>query len=410
MVSRVAGAVVLALALGGFFVAGSWANAWFNPWKTPTHENSSKARNGQPAAPDSPQPGDTPRAEPRAEQARTAVIRRDVEAVEGECQRAAGGDWEQWQRDTAPYRARLKARIAAVREFPGDRPGPLEGRDRFPLFEFEARRYLNYLHDPTTLDEFRRTRAVVAAHRWLRQRGIDLIFVPAPRMTELYVDHFLEPCPADGIIAPHVRRTLLELLNGEVEVVDGLRLFRALRDTDAEYLYNAADTHWGPRGTRIMAKEIADRIGRYAFGARARFAVPIVQALPAPYFDLQLINRLGGFGGIFLTAEQKERAAQGQSLFHVHVSMQGGSLPRDPGSPVVVIGNSFTWELGEQLIKEMNLLTNTHAAPDQTTESFGDFLREPELLNHCRVVVWVTSDHHFTRFKPMPAPIMKALE
>jgi hypothetical protein len=402
--------------LAAFFVAGSWVSPWLNPWNMRPEESSAGAGDTRPktsttSTDSSPKQNEIEYPEPRAVQARTAVIRRDTAAIEAECQLAASGDWERWQRDTASYRAGLQARIAAVKVYPGDRPGALEGRDGFPLFEFEARRYLNYLYDPTTLDEFRRTQAVVAASRWLRQRGIDLIFVPAPRMTEVYIHRFINPSPAGGIIAPHVRRTLVELLKQDVEVVDGLPLFAALRETDTEYLYNAADTHWGPRGTRIMAKEVADRIGRYEFGTRARFGLPVVRALPATYLDMRLIKQLGGLGGQFLTSEQKERAEKGQSMFHSEVSMPGGgSVPHDPRSPVVVIGNSFTWEFGEQLIKELNLLTNTLAAPDQTTESFGDFLREPELLDHCRVVVWVTSDHHLTRFKPMPAPVMKALE
>jgi hypothetical protein len=32
------------------------------------------------------------------------------------------------------------------------------------------------------------------------------------------------------------------------------------------------------------------------------------------------------------------------------------------------------------------------------------------LFADVRVVVWITTEHHLTRFKPMPAPVLKALE
>jgi hypothetical protein len=410
----------LSAALLATFVCGLWVGQRFEPSSSQPQTNSPVASSdkprsdettAEPSRSDAPRSKDSRRAESHAEQARSAAIARDAAAIQAECQRAAGGDWEKWQRDTAPYRADLAARLAALKELPGVRAGVLEGIDGFPLFEIDAKEHLNYLHDASTLDAFRRDRPVVAASRWLRQRGIDLIFVPIPKMTEIYSDRILRPCPPDGIIAPHVRRAFLELLNEDVELVDALRLFRSLRDTDSEYLCNPTDTHWAPRGMRIMAKEIAGRIERYHFGARARYALPIVQVSLAPYLNMRVVKRLGGLGGAALTPEQKLRAELGRTQIQSQVSMPSGGLPpEDPGSPVLVIGHSYNVGFREQLVKELNLLTYTRFQPSQTTEGFADFLREPELLDHCRVIVWITTDQHFTRFKPMPQPIMQVLE
>jgi hypothetical protein len=83
-------------------------------------------------------------------------------------------------------------------------------------------------------------------------------------------------------------------------------------------------------------------------------------------------------------------------------------LPNDLKSPVVVIGNSYVRDFWPQLVKEMNILTNTWFFDHQTTEVFGDFLRQSELLDHCRVVVWITTEQHLAHFKTVPAPIMAA--
>jgi hypothetical protein len=427
-IARATELFALAIALLTTFVVGAGISPWINPWYSrlqvnwPVVETSATqdddlakafARLNRPRSEDPRQP------EPRAVEERARIIHRDAAAIQAECRRAAGGDWDQWQARTAPYRAALKTKIDALKDFPDSRTvapeghyEALEGLDGFPLFEVGSRLHLNYLYDPAQLDEFRRSRAVVAANRWLRQRGIDLIFVPVPKMTEVYIDHFVEPCPADGIISPHVRRTLLELLNEDVEVVDGLSLFRSVRDASAEYLCNTADTHWAPRGMRVMAKELADRIARYKFGARARYDMPIVTTTSAPYILEGSPGGIGsGIGWQVLNERQRSRAAAVQTTSLPCVTLIGGGEPRDdPRSPVLLVGHSYTYGFREQLIRELNLLIAARIYSGGTSEFFGDFLREPTLLDHTRVVVWITTEQHMTQFAPMPKPIADCLK
>jgi hypothetical protein len=362
--------------------------------------------------------------DPRAVEARAESIRRTADAIRTECQRAAGGDWKRWQDQTASYRAALKSRLDTLKTFD---PPPaqwydcryeaLEGKNGFPLFEVSAREYLSYLCDPAAFDGFRKDRPVVAAKNWLKQRGIDLIFVPVPKMTEVYVDHFLDGCPADGIVAPHVRRVLLDLLEADVEVVDGFSLFRALRDTDREYLYNTADPHWAARGMRIMAKELGDRVARYRFGARARYGPPVVKTEIGPFYipGAPIEGHIGEltsqFGWPALTPEQQARAAKAQTRVATHVTLPDGrEPPDDPESPVVVIGNSYMIRFREQLIKELNLLILTRWREAASTDFFAEFLREPKVLEHCRVLIWLTTDGSMTAFRPLPAPVAAAAD
>jgi hypothetical protein len=409
-------------------LAAAWGGAWLSHWDRRPPETSPTAQ----AAPARAQVYDTstgfprlkrpaqrdPREpEPRAVEARAAVRRRDAAAIEAQCQKAAGGDWDKWQKDTEPYRAALKSRIDALRVFPERandavecRYEALAGRDDFPLFEVGPHYYLPYLFDPAVVEPFRHGRPVVAASRWLGQQGIDLIFVPAPRMTEVYVEHFLDPCPPDGVVAPHLRQTLLELLKEDVEVVDGFSLFRAVRNADEEYLYNAGTPHWAPRAMRVMAKEIADRIERYKFGARARYALPVCKTSPGPFLSQGHLGGIGDVGYLSLTAEQSARATAAQTTNESHVTLLDDRVPpNNPDSPVVVIGNCWVEGFWDQLVKELNLQISTFHGPGHTTEEFVDFLRDPTRLRLCRVVVWITSEQYMTTFKPLPPPILKTL-
>jgi hypothetical protein len=421
----------LGAALTLTFFAGEWTNSAHpalptvqSPLPPPIAPLASPAYNPAKAFPrlNEPRPEEPPGPEPRAIAARARVIRRDADAITNECQQAAGGNWDKWQRETAPFRAALKEKVDSLKSLDNARAlnsmimqEPLEGRNKFPLFEISARQQLRHLYDQASLDGFRQDRAVVAASRWLRERGIDLIFVPAPKMTEVYIEHFLDPCPADGIIAPHVRKTLLGLLEQDVEVVDGFSLFRALREPVPDYLYNTADSHWAPRAMRIMAKEVADRIVRYRFGASARFALPIVKSMPGDYQinpgfgivpgQLPIQN---GWGALSNDQKQIAEPVQTRTLNHV-LTLDDRVVTDDPHSPVLVIGHSYVPNFREQLVRELNLLVASATSDDQTTESFGDFFRDPRLLAHRRVIVWVTTEYHMTRFFPMPKPVMAAL-
>jgi hypothetical protein len=361
---------------------------------------------------DPPRSDEPQKPEPRAVAARAEVIRRTADAIRSECQRAAGGDWDKWQRDTAPYRADLRARVDGLKAVNHPRAffkdityEALPGRDEFPLFEIGSRDQLNYLYNPESLLPFRKSRAVVAADRWLRRRGIDLLFVPVPKMAEVHVEHFIDPCPPDGVVAPHARQALLELLDADVEVVDGRSLFRPVRDPSPDYLYNTCDTHWAPRGMRVMAKEIADRVVRYRFGMRARFGIPIVYTTPGHY-EPPTGGLVESPGWMVLSEPQRELALRAQTTRYSQVRTHDGRpLEEDSKSPVLVIGNSYVRVFDDELARELNLRVRTLSNDNATSGFFNDFCRDPTVLSGVRVVVWVTTEHHLTLPNLMPAPI-----
>jgi hypothetical protein len=157
---------------------------------------------------------------------------------------------------------------------------------------------------------------------------------------------------------------------------------------------------------RIVAKEIADRMGRYSFAARARFALPIARSVLGPYNFQDVI---GGLGYALLTPEQRKRAERVQTTNQVEVWMHDGRPPpEDPVSPVLVIGNSYVCQFREQLVRELNLLVRSRWSFSQTTEAFADFVREPRTLDGVRVLVWITTTQHLATFKPLPPQMLEA--
>jgi hypothetical protein len=279
----------------------------------------------------------------------------------------------------------------------------LEGKGDFPLHEAAPVHYLAHLVEPQSLDAFRREQPVTAAARWLRRQGIDLLFVPVPKMTEVYPEYFADHCPQDRIVAPHMRRLLLELLEADVEVVDLLPTFLAERDKDPEPLYQPADAHWAPRAQALAAAAIAGRLKRYDFIARALAGPPLFKAVEAPYYPVSS-------GGAFfaMSPEQRRRAERGQPRTFLSVTDGAGRPPQSsPSSPVVDIGDSYNGGLQDYLVREINLPLHLLGAGGQTTQRFKDFLRDPKLLTDCKVVVWLVCNSSLINPWPIPEPIRK---
>ena len=216
----------------------------------------------------------------KARAARAAAIRRTIESIRAECRREAQGDWDRWIARLAPLRDELRVKIPPPVPTIPPRKGPSRPRGGpGRQGSFSAVRSGSGPLSPARgraepLEAFRRSRAVIDGSRWLRWQGIDVLFVPVPKMTDVYPESFSDRCPPDRIIAPQMRRVLLELLEQDVEVVDLLGPLLQERDSEAEPLYLPADPHWGPRGHRIAARLIASRLAHYDFVARATASLP----------------------------------------------------------------------------------------------------------------------------------------
>ena len=240
-----------------------------------------------------------------------------------------------------------------------------------------------------------------------QEAGVDLIFAPVPKMIAVYVEHFLQPCPPTGIIAPHVRKTLLEMLEKTSKSSTACGCFPH-RDDDSEFLYNTCDPHWARGACGSWPRRLPADPG-CRFGSRARYALPMFTTLTAPY----LIQRYPAASAITWVGRRwgarQEIASKAQTTNHVDVrTLDGQPVPDDPASPVLIIGNSFVRNFREQLCREMNLAPNTLAGDLQSTAAFRGLLRKPQFLEHVRVIVWISTEDQMTNFTPLPEPILAA--
>jgi hypothetical protein len=334
-----------------------------------------------------------------------------MKTIRAECQRNAGGDWNRWSEQLSAVRADLTRQIRAAKPHNPAATGyfearspVLEGKVNFPLFESAPDHYLLHVVEPASLDAFRRERPVVTAARWLKRRGIDVIFVPVPKMTEVYPEYFTDHCPSDRIIAPHVRRALLELLEADVEVVDLWYPFQDARNEDPEPLDQPADPHWAPRAQAIAARLVAACLHRYEFVAEAQASPAICELATVSYAPAS-----SGSAFQALNPDQRQWAEANQP--RSCLTPTNFTLPQfDDSAPVACIGDSYNGGFCELLGRELNLPLRNLAGGGHTTDVFKDCLRNPELLTDCRVVVWLVCNASLKSPWPLPQRIRETLE
>jgi hypothetical protein len=345
-------------------------------------------------------------AETPAERAsRAAAIRSTAESIVRECQRDAGGDWDRWYASLAGFRSDLQTRLDAARARqpafkadPDHAPNALLRADyRPPLYDSPDNAAYLAPMDPAGWAKARPSGPVfMAVSEWLRRRNIDLILVPVPRIAEVYADHIVTGVPSDKIVAPHLRKFFLDLLNAGVEVVDLLPGFLKARDTDPEPLYLLTDGHWSDRAQRMAATEIGRRLKRYDV-VKAALARP-------PLFTIAHASKrvTGAAWDLITPAERTEVEDAIDATRFTTVTTRGGAPFQEPAeSQVVVIGDSFTHYfqlaisvgtgIDALLSKEINIPVSNVSSAGATTAPIKEFLRRPELLRNRRVVVWIVT-------------------
>lgn len=330
---------------------------------------------------------------------RRESIRRDIERIEEECRLYGGGDWTNWFAKLATFRAELSGKIQAAKPFNPQAEGVFVARDAVieavgdpPLFEGSPAGFVRYLYSPTDLEEWVKTRpslpAITAVSKWLKKRGIDLIFIPVPKMTEVYANRVVSSVPEDQIVAPQMRRMILELLKADVEVVDLLPLFLASKSQSKEPLYYPADTHWSGTGRMIAAREIARRLARYDFVRKAMKAPRIFKGEPVnPQFA----------GAVYpaLSEEQKKRIEGWTNLTILGVTPLTPHQVIADDCPVRFMGDSYNIAVPQIVANEINLSVSDSSAGGQTSGALKDFLRDPALLDGCRVLIWINEAANF---------------
>ncbi len=307
------------------------------------------------------------------------------------------GSWDEWNASVEPFRVALRKRIAAATPNNPGAKGPTESRYEVleslgdpPRFEAWPSSYLRYLANaPLSTSEFISRTAFVpsiaAISRWLASRGIDLIFVPVPKMTEVYPDQFVRETPADRIVSPPMRRAIHDLLDQGVEVVDLLPVFLEARKKKGPSLYQYCDPHWTWEGQRIALEEIAKRLRRYPVVRRAQGEPPLYRAFTQRRDVAKSSAALGA-----LTARQAMRVKPLLTYEFEVVEPLGKSPLASDSSPIALAGDSYNNGLEANLAHRLNLpIRDLHAAG--SSSPFKDLLRDPESMKSMKVLIFLVS-------------------
>lgn len=329
---------------------------------------------------------------------------------------SGAGSWDAWSASVEPFRATLRERIAAAKPnnpgskgFTESRYEVLESLGEPLRFEAWPSSYLRYVANaPVSTSEFLTRTAFVssieAISRWLASHGVDLIFVPVPKMTEVYPDEMVPGAPADRIVAPQMRRALFELLERNVEVVDPLPLFlEARKRPGAPSLYQHADPHWAWEGQRIAVEEIVRRLRRYP-EVRKALAAPRRFRTWTERRDLTSVS--AAFGA--LTPEQARRVKPFLTA-NVEFAAPLGQTPlASDTSPIALAGDSFNNGLEGSLAARLNMPIRDLHASGGSLAPFKDLLRDPESLRSMKVLIFLVNNQGLWEFPAtLPGEIAK---
>jgi len=367
---------------------------------------------------------------PSMDAARARAIQETKRSILDELHTYGNGTWKDWDLKVTPFRRDLRAKIdSATPNNPGV-SGRIEARSEvLPnngspiLFEIAPKFYLEYLLKVGAIKEWNSSRKVarliINTSRWFENRGIDLVVVPVPKLTEVYANTFSEMAPPDLRVAPHMRRLFYELSENDVEIIDLLPTFLAHQKAGNEPLYFPADNHWSQAGSILASQEIRKRLSRYEF---------IQDAIQAKMlFDTYVqVRRFDGVGLTALTITQQ--IAVSDALRENLVLVQGKGertsektwLAQD--SSVVVMGDSFVHYPDPGAVPSRNMLATLAANLNMPIADYSkgaqrlndpllQFLRDPSLLENCKVAVLVLNNGTIGRtdWEDLPQPILDEL-
>ena len=261
---------------------------------------------------------------------------------------------------------------------------------------------------PVSTSEFLTRTAFVssieAISRWLASHGVDLIFVPVPKMTEVYPEAFVAGAPADRIVAPQMRRAIFELLERNVEVVDLLPLFlEARKRPGAPSLYQHADPHWAWEGQRIAVEKIVRRLRRYP-EVRKALAAPRRFRTWTERRDLTAIS--AAFGAL---APEQARRVKPFLTANVELAAPLGETPlASDTAPIALAGDSYNNGLEGGLAARLNMPIRDLHASGGSLAPFKDLLRDPESMKSMRVLVFLVNNQGLWEFPAtLPGEIAK---
>src|SRR6185295_4700944 len=205
------------------------------------------------------------------------------------------------------------------------------------------------------------------------------------------------------VVNPFQRKLLADLAAEGVEVVDLLPLFLRERGGAAGPLYQAQDTHWTSSGLALAAHAVAERVKRYPWYRPLAAAKKKYTTKEAPF------SRHGDLHSRLPDAEKpryQPEALVGQQV----VGPDGALYDDDAGSPIVLLGDSFTGvfqlmdcehagvsaHLAKELGHPVDLVMSYGGGPNVRSKLLR---RGKAALDDKRLVVWMMTSRDLYDFK-----------
>ena len=334
--------------------------------------------------------------------------------LERECKSLAQGDWQRYYASLRPFREALWVRVKDSFDHPTpSRTNPTDKASIVPLLGRPGCYYVSnqlteisvgHAGGPNLLTEVINGSPALliieAASKWLRNQGIELLFVPGPipghiDSVGLVADAKL--VPSHRIVAPHGRAVLLHLLERDVEVVDALPALLDAKRAGVGGLVLMTDTHWGPNAHKIAAQGVADRLKRLPVVAKSL-------SRPSIYKESELTYDAPASLSNYLTLERRDEVDPvRKTTCRIVNSLDGQPLKPAAKAPILVIGDSFAdygappgGAFSSWLSRYLNQTVALLRFDGHTDHAFKEMARNPEILESVKAVVWVNNSASFS--------------
>ena len=273
----------------------------------------------------------TPPVRDEAAKLRAAQIDADKSAMNKELA-AMGGTLDAWAEKLKPCKVAIEARVYQRRPNMSEVFCPDDGTNKRGHWfwngeqKWLARELEGGAEGPDMFGS--PLKALVELAHNLKERNIDLIFIPVPTKGQVYPEEFMDEVPEYWGMIPLRRHFVRRLLDEDVETIDLLPAFmEEKKQPSTEPLYPLTDQHWATRAIQFAAAKVAERLKRYRFPAKTAYTI-------REYTEtiLNSIPRNTGYDKHFPLETSLGRQVR---------DSKGKICVEDPQSPVLVVGDSF---------------------------------------------------------------------
>jgi len=246
----------------------------------------------------------------------------------------------------------------------------------------------------------------------LAEKGVELMIVPIPMKASIYPEKFDEDF---GPGAPYGLKPLYDQMREQgLDVFDVEPVFAALRATGK--LYCEQDAHYSPRACEILAASLAKKIkGR-----------PWAGELETTGIERSEPTEINITGDLVVGTDYAS-STPAETLTVLFAGQNGEPADPDPGSPILLLGDSHTLVFQEgassgmhctraglldqiqfELQSRIDLLGQKGSGSVQARKAlYGKARSTPDFWENKKLVIWVFSSREFTQSadKLMTIPI-----